>query len=663
MVEGIQKSIRIDLNQFKLHLYLKPEVELTLHFDSPSRRFYLSMIGLLVHEMKKRGRITSIPLQDHLEVLALLNQTIGGTAGSSNKEYLLPRIYRKWKDALPDLENAPLFKVVGRKKRYDESMDKVYGFSEGEKDNWANLFEYKGSHENVRLRFSIDRLDASLDDVIIVFGECPELENEDAWAGFIASRKEELEDKSKSERVYREPKTSEPVPLQLRRWMSAVPSRWRWPVLFALFGLIAGAVAIGAWKYNLFAPQVEVASVEKMAFPLPDKPSIAVLPFDNMTGDQKQEYIADGLTDNIITTLSKIHGLLVISRNSSFTYKGTPVKAQHVSEELGVRYVLEGSVQRSGDRVRIIAQLIDAIEGKHLWAERYDRNLKDIFELQDEITFKVVHSLLVKLVAGEGAKLYQKNRPSNLQFNETLFEAWHFLWQFNKEANIRAKQLYKEAINLEPGYFVPYAGLAWAHVMDLHLGLSSSPRESLGEAIRLCETAIILDESQDMSHWILCEIYNFSRKFDKAIAEGERAIALNPNSEMGYIFLGRSFTYAGRPKEAIRLLKMAARLNPKSLKRCNMSLGSAYREAGQYEEAINEFKKCIKIKPKNIIVHQQLTGAYALAGRYEEAREAWSEVLKLAPKMTVEKTLPKRWPYGPEHRERQIAALHKAGLK
>ena len=138
MVEGTQKPIRIDLNQFKLHLYLKPEVELTLHFDSPSRRFYLSVIALLVHEMKKRGRITSIPLQDHLEVLALLNQTIGGTAGSSKKELLLPRIYRKWKDALPDLENAPLFKVVGRKKRYDELMGKVYQFSEGEKDNWAN---------------------------------------------------------------------------------------------------------------------------------------------------------------------------------------------------------------------------------------------------------------------------------------------------------------------------------------------------------------------------------------------------------------------------------------------------------------------------------------------------------------------------------------------
>ena len=431
MVEGTQKPIRIDLNQFKLHLYLKPEVELTLHFDSPSRRFYLSVIALLVHEMKKRGRITSIPLQDHLEVLALLNQTIGGTAGSSKKELLLPRIYRKWKDALPDLENAPLFKVVGRKKRYDESTDKVYGFSEGEKDSWANLFEYKGSHENVGLRFSIDRLDASLDDVITVFGECPELTNEDAWAGFIASRKEELEDKSKSERVYREPKASETVPLQLRRWMSAMPSRWRWPVLFALFGLIAGAVAFGVWKYNLFAPQIEVASVEKMAFPLPDKPSIAVLAFDNLSDNPKLEYIGDGIAENIITTLSKIRRLFVISRRSSFTYKGKSVKIEQISQELGVRYVLEGSVQRSGDRVRIIAQLIDAIEGKHLWAERYDRDLKDIFELQDEITFKVVHSLLVKLVAGEGAKLYQKNRPSNLQFNETIFEAWHFLWQFN----------------------------------------------------------------------------------------------------------------------------------------------------------------------------------------------------------------------------------------
>ena len=199
MVEEATKFIRIDLNQFKLHLHLKPEVELTLHFDSPSRRFYLSLIGLVVHEMKKLGRISSISLQKHLDVLALLNKTVGMAAGSSKREHLLPRIYRKWKDALPDLENAPLFKVIGRKKRYDELMEKVYGFSEAEKDSWANLFEYKGSNENVRLRFSIDRLNASLDDVIIVYGEYPASANVPAWETFVMDLKEKLLEKSNPE--------------------------------------------------------------------------------------------------------------------------------------------------------------------------------------------------------------------------------------------------------------------------------------------------------------------------------------------------------------------------------------------------------------------------------------------------------------------------------
>jgi adenylate cyclase len=430
----------------------------------------------------------------------------------------------------------------------------------------------------------------------------------------------------------------------------------------AIIILIVVAGGLAGWNFYLRqSKRVEPASLDKMAFPLPDKPSIAVLAFDNMSGDQKQEYIADGITENIITTLSKVHDLFVISRNSSFTYKGKPVKVKQVSEELGVKYVLEGSVQRSGDRVRVIAQLIDAIDGKHLWSERYDRDFKDIFELQDELASKVVNSLMVKLVWGEEAKLWQKNRPSNLQFNEKYFEARFYLSEFNKEANIKAKQLFEELINLEPEFFHGYAGVAFAHYMDVHLKLSSSPRESLRKAVKLCEKAITLDESQDMPHRILGQIYAMSRKFDKAIVEGELAITLNPNSALAYIMLGRTLMYAGRTEEALDLLKKSARLNP--LIRCKMTLGAAYREAGQYEEAINEFKRCINYFPNNIIAHSQLSSAYASVGRYEEAREAWSEVLKIDPKMTAEKFFPKRWPYGPEHRKRAIATFHKAGIK
>ncbi|MBW2116214.1 MAG: hypothetical protein JRH04_15655 [Deltaproteobacteria bacterium] len=273
MAENSKELIRINLNQFKLHISLKHNLELTLHFNSPSRRFYLSVIAFVVNEMKKIGRIISIPLEEHLNLLALLNETVGGLAGSSKKENLLPRIYRKWKDALPELEGARLFKVLGRKKEYDDGIGKTYRFTESEKDSWANLFEYKGSEENVRLRFSIDKLGASLSDVVIIYGEDPELVNIDAWERFITSLKQKVEDKPKPERAYRifikEPET--PVS-QPRKWRIIWPSRWRWPALAAVIGLVVVAATLAVWKFYFYSPQADLPSVEKIAFPLPDKP-------------------------------------------------------------------------------------------------------------------------------------------------------------------------------------------------------------------------------------------------------------------------------------------------------------------------------------------------------------------------------------------------------
>src|SRR5512137_474992 len=195
MVENTKNPIRIDLNEFKLHVHLKNRIQLTLHFNSPSRRFYLSVIALVVNEMKRLGRITSIPLERHLTQLVLLNETIGGSAGSSETENLLPRIYRKWKDALPDLEDAPLFKVLGRKKEYDEGVGKTYPFTEAEKDSWANLFEYKGSHENVRLKFAIDKIGASLNDIVIIYGDSL---NGEAWEKFISGLREKKAEPDKA---------------------------------------------------------------------------------------------------------------------------------------------------------------------------------------------------------------------------------------------------------------------------------------------------------------------------------------------------------------------------------------------------------------------------------------------------------------------------------
>ena len=390
--------ITIDLNQFKLHLELRNRIQLTLHFNSPSRRFYLSVIAFVVNEMKRQGKITSILLERHHDLLALLNDTVGGSAGSSEKENLIARIYKKWKDALPNLEDAPLFRILGKKKGYEEGIGKTYSFTETEKDNWANLFEYQGSEENVRLKFAIDRVGASLDDIVIVYEDSL---NAEAWEKFISSLKgkEWVREEAESEqRVSEEPEVAAP-PLERRRTL--FPGSYRWVALMAAIVVVLGTVTLALWEVYFRPTSADVASIEKMAFPLPDEPSIAVLPFASMSGDPKQEFLCDGITEGIITALSRVPMLFVISRFSTSTYKGKPVKVKQVSEELGVRYVLEGSVQRSGDRIRITAQFIDAITGKHLWSNRYDRDLKDIFALQDEITINILDSVLIKFRWGE----------------------------------------------------------------------------------------------------------------------------------------------------------------------------------------------------------------------------------------------------------------------
>jgi hypothetical protein len=260
--------ITIDLNQFKLHIELRNKIELTLHFNSPSRRFYLSVIAFVVNEMKRQGKITSVPLEGHHDLLALLNETIGGSAGSSDKENLLVRIYKKWKDALPNLEEAPLFKVLGRKKGYDEGIGKAYPFTETEKDIWANLFEYKGSHENVRLKFAVDKMGATLNDIAIVYEDS--LDGE-AWEKFISSLKEKKAEPDKA--VSEEPDvTARPV----ERRRTLLPIRYRWPALIGAMIVVAGAAAVAIWGLYIHdTPQPERTPPEKTP-----KEEVAPLPHE-----------------------------------------------------------------------------------------------------------------------------------------------------------------------------------------------------------------------------------------------------------------------------------------------------------------------------------------------------------------------------------------------
>jgi adenylate cyclase len=407
---------------------------------------------------------------------------------------------------------------------------------------------------------------------------------------------------------------------------------------------------------------MEVASVEKMAFPLPDKPSIAVLPFNNLSGDPEQEYFSDGMTEQIITGLSKISSLFVIARNSTFAYKGQPVKIQQVSEELGVRYVLEGSVQKSGDKVRINAQLIDAIQGDHLWSETYDRVLKDIFAVQDDITQKILTALQVELTRGEQARAFAIG-TDNLEAYLKYLQA-HEKWiQMNKESNALARQLAEESIALDPNFAVVYLTLASTHMMDVFLGSSKSPKDSIKQAMELNKKAMALDDSLANAYSQLGLLYTMTRQHDKGVAEAERGVELNPNSASAHDLLGMTLSYAGRPEEAIPVFKKAIRLEPFAPSKYYYHLGGAYLRTGQCDEAISACEEAVRRGSNTPAAYRSATVAYSICGREEEARAAAAEVLRINPKFSLgsyAKTLPYK---NKADIDLIIGALRKAGLK
>jgi adenylate cyclase len=655
MIESSRPSLQINLKEYKFHLQLGNRTQLTLHFDSPSRRFYLSVIALVINEMKKLGKIKSIPLQEHLDLLALLNESVGGAAGSSDKENLLHRIYTKWRDALPNLEEAPLFKVLGRKKEVgDGAIGKIYAFTDAEKDGWANLFEYVGSEENVRLKFAIDKIGISLDETSIIFGD---FRNGEAWDQFIANLRKEGEEKKESAPVE---EIAIPEPLAVPFSAPHKPkiswlSRYRWVMLAVVVVIVAGTI----WKIYLSPGPIPIASLDRMKYPLPDNPSIAVIPFANMSGDPKQEFLSDGITESIITALSKVPRLFVIARNSTFTYKGKPVKVKQVSEELGVRYVMEGSVQRSADRIRINAQMVDALTGHHIWAEKYDRDLKDIFVLQDEITMKIITALQVKLTAGEYAHLVAKG-AKNVEAYIKLLQAYEL--HTTKEGNVQARKILEEAIVLDPEYSRLYSALAGTHSNDLWYGTTDSPERSLARALEAAQKAISLDDSNAAAYGALGWIYGMKRQYDQAIAECERAVSLSPNSAEAFEWLGTVLTWAGRAEEAVKYLEHAIRLNPMPSTSTLNFLAVAYRDSGQYEKAIETSKKALQQQPSYQFPYIHMTISYIRLGREEEARAAAAELLKVNPKFSLERYA-KVLPFPRPIADRVVEDLRKAGLK
>jgi adenylate cyclase len=435
----------------------------------------------------------------------------------------------------------------------------------------------------------------------------------------------------------------------------------RMPVLVGVFAVLVLAVAVGVWQFYIRRPSVEPASVDKMALPLPDKPSIAVLPFDNLSGDPDQEYLGDGLSEAIITALSYMPKLFVIARNSSFVYKGKPVKIQQVAEDLGVQYVMEGSFQKSGDRLRITAQLIDALTGRHLWADRYDRELKDIFALQDEIIQKILTSIRVKLTEGEQARVLGKS-TSNLKVYLKYLQATDS--QFSPASNTKTREMLEETIEIDPEFSIGYSSLGWTYLKEVWFGWTKSREKSMEMAVEFAQKALDLDESLPEAHALMGSICLGKRQYDKAITWGKRAVTLSPNNSGIMALFAITLTTAGKPEEAIPYFKKAIRLNPFPPAWYLNSLGWAYRKEGQYEDAIKAVKRALTINPKFYVAHLTLIANYGRLGRDSEAKAAIKEFLSLYPEFTITERLTK--PGFDKDRavfDLYIADLRKAGLK
>jgi adenylate cyclase len=347
---------------------------------------------------------------------------------------------------------------------------------------------------------------------------------------------------------------------------------------------------------------------------MPKKPSIGVLPFVNMSADPEQEYFSDGLTEDLITDLSRISSLFVIARNSVFTYKGKAVKVEEVSKELGVRYVVEGSVRKAGNRVRITAQLIDASSGGHLWAERYDRDLEDIFALQDEVTQEIVSALAVKLTADE-RKSMASAPTDNVEAYDYRLRGSEYFARATKEANAQARQMYEKAIELDPEFSVAYVDLGWTYVSDWTFQWSQDP-EALKKASELAQKALLLNDSLPGAYLLLGSVSAWRKEYDDGV---------------------RIYAFSGKPKDAVELMEKAIRLNPAHPAWYSNVLGMAYFMMKADDKGTMAFKQAVQLNPNFLPPHIFLAAIHSRRGNNDEARTEVAEVLRISPDYTLER--------------------------
>jgi adenylate cyclase len=390
---------------------------------------------------------------------------------------------------------------------------------------------------------------------------------------------------------------------------------------------------IRIWRWHPDTAHATAANGRQSNIANPEpQAAIAILPFTNMSGDPEQEYFSDGISEDIITDLSKIAGLMVIARNSSFTYKGRSVDVRTIGRELGVRSVLEGSIRRAGNRVRITAQLTDATSGGHLWADRYDRDLTDIFEVQDDVTRRIVDALKVSLSPGEKERLAD-TKTSNLAAYDYLLRGREFMLgkEKNRETFEQAITYFKRALEYDPNYSQAYACLGFAHIFDYQNRWTEDPDSSLPQAKQYARQALEKDPNEPLARCVSAMVASLEKDLDRAKSEIDLALSLNPNLALAHNLRGSNRIYSGQPLEAIPEIEQAMRLDPALSSQFLHFLGLAYLLAEKYETAAALLRQRIVLVPRTDFSRALLASALGHLGEFEEARRFWGELKEINP--------------------------------
>jgi adenylate cyclase len=392
------------------------------------------------------------------------------------------------------------------------------------------------------------------------------------------------------------------------------------------------AEPLRVYRIAIEGPSLVHSPAATRPLPLPDKPSIAVLPFDNMSGDPEQEYFADGITEDIITDLSKVSGLFVIARNSAFVYKDKAVNVPEVCRELGVRFALEGSIRKAGNRVRITAQLVDGSSGGHLWAERYDRDLTDIFEVQDDVTQQIVAALKVTLSEAERS-LIVDGGTKNVAAHDFFLRGRELLLgpKRDREMFDRATACFRRAVEIDPNYAAPYAGLSMAYALDHHNRWSKAPETSLDQAEHFAGEAIAKDDKDPFAHFVTATVAMFKKDHERWTDAADRALSFNPNYALALNIRGMVHIYTGEPAKATPYIERAMRLDPAFQQLYLHFLGLASFVAGDYETAADLFRDRIAVNPTTDMSRAFLASALGHLGHMDEARRTWRELKEVNP--------------------------------